>query len=62
MLWNSFKAEVTIALYTLLLIVPGIIKHVALLFVEPVVAVEGDLTANALRRSEELTAGRRWRY
>ncbi|HXS94509.1 MAG TPA: hypothetical protein VN736_07880 [Candidatus Limnocylindrales bacterium] len=61
MLWNSFKAEVTIALYALLLIVPGIIKYVALLFVEPVVALEGDLTANALRRSEELTAGRRWR-
>jgi hypothetical protein len=60
-LWNSFKMEVTVALYTLLLILPGAVAAVRLAFTEVVVGVEGNRTADVLRRSRELSAGRGWR-
>lgn len=60
-LWNEFRAEITVALYTLLLIVPGIIWYVKLIFTETIVAIEGDLTSEVLDRSRRLTEGRRWR-
>ena len=58
MLWNKFKVEITIALYTLLLFVPGLIAMARLALTDAVVAVEGD--GEPLARSSELTAGRRW--
>jgi uncharacterized membrane protein len=60
-LWNTFKMEVTVALWTLLLIVPGVVAMVRLAFTEVVVGVEGNRTADVLGRSRELSAGRRWR-
>jgi hypothetical protein len=60
-LWNSFKMEVTIALRTLLLIVPGVMAMVRLAFTEVVVGVEGNRTGDVLGRSRELSAGRGWR-
>ena len=60
-LWNSFKMEVTVALWTLLLVVPGVVAMVRLAFTEVVVAVEGNRTADVLGRSRELSAGRGWR-
>jgi len=60
-LWNVFKMEVTVGLYTLLLIVPGVVAMVRLAFTEVVVGVEGARTADVLGRSRELSAGRGWR-
>jgi hypothetical protein len=59
MLWNQFKVEITIMLWGALLIVPGVMAMVRLIFVEPVVAIE-DVT-DPLERSRELTRGHRWR-
>jgi hypothetical protein len=61
MLWNKFKVEITIALYTLLLFVPGLIAMAKLALTDAVVAVEGADEPEPLARSVELTAGRRWR-
>jgi hypothetical protein len=61
MLWNQFKVDITITLWGALLIVPGILAMVRLIFVEPVVAIEGDSAADPLERSRGLTRGRRWR-
>jgi len=60
-LWNGFKMQVTVALGTLLLIVPGLMAMARLAFTEVVVGVEGNRTADVLGRSRELSAGRRWR-
>ncbi len=60
-LWNVFKMEVTILLYSLLLLIPGIIAAIDLIFTETIVALEGDLTAEVLERSRALAHGRRWR-
>jgi hypothetical protein len=60
-LWNEFRAEVTVGLYTLLLLVPGVICYVKLIFTETIVAIEGDLTQEVLGRSRRLTEGHRWR-
>ena len=60
-LWNQFKAEITIMLWGALLIVPGIVAMIKLIFVETIVAIEADRENEVLQRSRELTAGRRWR-
>jgi hypothetical protein len=60
-LWNQLKVEVTVTLWSALLIVPGIVAMLKLIFTEPIVAIEGDRETEVLRRSRELSAGRRWR-
>jgi hypothetical protein len=61
MLWNKFKVEITVALWSLMLIVPGILAMIRLSLTEPVIAVEGAEEAEPLKRSEDLTEGRRGR-
>lgn len=61
MLWNKFKVEITIALYTLLLFVPGFLAMAKLALTDAIVAIEGRDEPEPLARSAELTAGRRWR-
>jgi hypothetical protein len=61
MLRNKFKVEITIALYTLLLFVPGFIAMAKLALTDAIVALEGDHEPEPLARSAELTAGIRWR-
>lgn len=61
MLWNKFKVEITIALYTLLFFVPGMIAMAKLALTDAIVAIEGDREPEPLARSVELTAGYRWR-
>jgi hypothetical protein len=61
MLWNKFKVEITISLYTLLLFVPGLIAMARLALTDAIVAVEGRGEPEPLARSRELTEGRRWR-
>lgn len=50
-----------VALGSLLLVIPGIIAYVTLLFAGIAVSVEGLKGGEALRRSADLTRGRRWR-
>ncbi len=61
MLWNKFKVEITIMLWSALLIVPGIVAMVKLTFAETIVAIEADRESEVLQRSRELSQGRRWR-
>jgi hypothetical protein len=61
MLWNKFKVEITIALYSLLLFVPGLIAMTKLALTDAIVAMQGDREPEPLARSAELTAGYRWR-
>jgi hypothetical protein len=61
MLKNVFKVEITVVLWGLLLIVPGIIAMIRLILTEPIVAIEGPGPPDPLRRSRELTEGRVWR-
>jgi hypothetical protein len=60
MLWNQFKMEMTVGLWSLLIFIPGLMALTRLFLVLPVAALEAD-TADPLRRSEELTRGVRWR-
>ncbi len=60
-LWNKFKVEITIMLWGALLIVPGIVAMVRLIFTDTIVAIEGDRENQVLQRSRELSEGRRWR-
>ena len=60
-LWNEFKMQITIALWSLLLIVPGVVAWAKLIFTDAIVAIEADRTADVLQRSRDLTEGRRWR-
>lgn len=60
MLWNKFKVDVTVMLWSLLIFVPGIIAAVRLALTESALAVEGDACADPLARSRELTAGAGW--
>jgi hypothetical protein len=60
MFWTRIKVEVTIALWMLLLFVPGIVATVKLALTEAVVVLE-DREPEPLDRSRELTQGRRWR-
>ncbi|HYW41672.1 MAG TPA: hypothetical protein VE959_02370 [Bryobacteraceae bacterium] len=60
-LWNMFKVEVTIMLWSLLLVIPGIVAAIRLIFVDPVVAIEGRPSSEILERSRQLCAGHGWR-
>ncbi len=61
MLWNTFKMEVSILLASLLLLVPGIITAIDLIFTETIVALEADRTTDVRERTRSLARGRRWR-
>jgi hypothetical protein len=58
---NKIKVEVTITLWGALLVVPGIVAMVRLIFVDVIVAVDADLEHDVLGRSRKLAQGRRWR-
>jgi len=60
-LWNTFKMEITILLASLLLIIPGIITAINLIFTETIVAIEADRTDDVFGRTRTLSEGRRWR-
>jgi hypothetical protein len=60
-LWNKLKVEITIALWSLLLVIPGIVAMVKLIFTDVVVAIEADLESEVLQRSRDLSEGQRWR-
>jgi hypothetical protein len=60
-LWNDIKAEITVGLRLLLLVVPGIIAAVRLGFVEQVVALEEANHSWVLARSREIAAGHEWK-
>jgi len=60
-LWNKFKVEITIMLWSALLIVPGIVAMVKLIFADTIVAIEADRVTEVLQRSRDLTDGCRWR-
>jgi hypothetical protein len=59
-LWNRFKAEVTITLWSALLLIPGIVAMVRLIFVDPIVVIE-EREPEVLRRSRALAKGHGWR-
>jgi hypothetical protein len=58
---NMIKVEITITLWGALLVIPGIVAMVRLIFTDVIVAVEADLEHDVLRRSSKLAKGRRWR-
>jgi hypothetical protein len=60
MFWTRLKVEITVALWALLLFVPGLVAMVKLAVTEPIVVLEPD-EPEPLSRSRELTEGRRWR-
>lgn len=60
-LGNQLKVQVTVTLWAALLVIPGIVAMVRLIFADVIVAVEGDLESDVLRRSTQLAQGRRWR-
>jgi hypothetical protein len=57
-LWNEIKVNITVILWGALLIVPGIIAMIRLVFTDVVVAIEADLTPDPMQRSRELSQGR----
>lgn len=58
---NQVKVEITITLWGALLVIPGIVAMVRLIFAAVIVAVEADLEHDVLGRSRKLAQGRRWR-
>jgi hypothetical protein len=60
-LWNRFKVEITVMLWGALLVVPGVIAMVRLIFTDTVVAIEADREDDPMTRSRTLTQGLRWR-
>ncbi len=60
-LWNRFKVEITVMLWSALLLVPGIVAMVKLAFTDPIVAIEADREREVLGKSRALTQGHRWR-
>jgi hypothetical protein len=60
MFWTRLKVEVTVALWMLLIFVPGLIAMVKLALAEPLVVLD-ERQPDPLERSRELTEGRRWR-
>jgi hypothetical protein len=58
---NKIKVEITISLWGALLVIPGIVAMVRLIFVDVIVAIDGDLEHDVLGRSRKLAQGRRWR-
>lgn len=60
-LWNKFKVEITIAIWSLLLVIPGVVAMIRLIFTDVVVGVEGDDEREPLARSRALSTGHGWR-
>ena len=60
MFWNKFKVEMTVALWSLLLFIPGIVAMVKLALTDAVVALDEN-EMDPLARSRELTSGIRSR-
>lgn len=60
-LWNEVKVNITVILWGALLVIPGIIAMVRLIFTDVVVAIEGDLEPDPMQRSRQLSQGRLWR-
>ena len=60
-LWNMFKVEVTVTLWALLLLIPGLVAMVRLIFAEVIVAIEADGETEVLARSRVLSKGHGWR-
>jgi hypothetical protein len=60
-LWNMFKVEVTVALWGALLVVPGLVAMVRLIFADVIVAIEADRETEVLARSRILAKGHGWR-
>jgi hypothetical protein len=58
---NQLAVEITVTLWGALLVIPGVMAMVRLVFTDVVVAVEGDLQSTPLERSRQLSLGRRWR-
>ena len=58
---NQIKVEITVTLWGALLVIPGIVAMVRLIFADTIVAMEADLEPEVLRRSTNLAQGRRWR-
>ena len=58
---NKIKVEITITLWGALLVIPGIVAMVRLIFVDVIVAIDADLEHDVLGRSRKLAQGRRWR-
>ncbi|MCX6632572.1 MAG: hypothetical protein NTW28_33625 [Candidatus Solibacter sp.] len=58
---NKLKVEITITLWGALLVIPGVVAMMRLIFVDVIVAVEADLEHDVLGRSKKLAQGRRWR-
>jgi len=60
-LWNKFKVEITVMLWGALLVIPGVIAMIRLIFTDIVVAIEADLEPDPMSRSRSLSQGHRWR-
>ena len=60
-LWNMFKVEVTVALWGALLVIPGLVAMVRLVFAGAIVAIEADRETEVLARSRALSRGHGWR-
>jgi hypothetical protein len=60
-LWNEVKVNITVILWGALLIVPGVIAMIRLIFTDVIVAIEADLESDPMQRSRELSKGRLWR-
>jgi hypothetical protein len=60
MFWNKFKVEMTVALWSLLLFIPGLVAMAKLALTDAVVALDENET-DPLQQSRELTEGIRWR-
>jgi hypothetical protein len=60
-LWNKFKVEITVTLWGALLLVPGVVAMVRLIFTDAIVAVEADRETDVLQRSRILSRGHGWR-
>ena len=60
-LWNRFKVEVTVMLWGALLVIPGIIAMIRLIFTDVIVAIQADRESDPMGSSRELSQGLRWR-
>ena len=60
-LWNMVKVEVTVALWAALLLIPGLVAMVRLIFTDAIVAIEADRETDVLARSRVLAKGHGWR-
>ena len=58
---NDVRVEITVGLYLLLLVIPGVLAALRLTYVEVVVAIEADTQTAPLARSQALAKGRLWR-